>query len=269
MTGLSDVYAPTTAADAARAFGDGSGVTVLGGGTIVMPDVKLGRLRPEHVLFLGRAELAGITRTGSTYRIGAMTPVSALVGATPEPLSSFAAHVGDYEIRRQATIGGNVCASPGATTPRGDLQAPLLALAARVRSVGAGGERTELVDDFLAQPDERRLVLEIELDEPRRAATAGLRRPHTHAFSTLAVAAAETDDGVRLAVVGGGRSVARATSVEQALAGGASPEEAAERVREDLEPVDDALATAWYRQELLPRLIAQALTDLTGGDAAR
>ena len=158
-----------------------------------------------------------------------MTTVSALLDGAPEPLATFAAHVADYEIRGQATIGGNLCAAPGGTTPTGDLQAPLLALDARVRSVGAGGARTESVDDFLAAGPAGRLVVEIEVDAPKRAATAAVRRPHAHAYSVLAVAAAETANGVRVAILGAGPSAVRAASVEQALAGGASAAEAARR----------------------------------------
>jgi carbon-monoxide dehydrogenase medium subunit len=259
---VTDLIVPTSAEDAAAAFGDGAGTTVLAGGTILMPEVKLGRLRPQRTLFLGRAGLDGIERAGGTYRIGAMTPVSKLVEGAPRPLSDFAAHVADHEIRRQATIGGNLCAPPGESAPRGDLQAPLIALGARVRSVGAGGERTEPVEDFLAAGSDGRLVLELEVDEPKRAATAGVRRPHAHAYSILAVAAAETSDGVRVAILGAGPHAVRATSVEQALAGGASAADAAAKVLDNVEPVDDALASAWYRTQVLPGLVTRALEEL-------
>src|SRR5262249_56017312 len=135
---MTDVLVPTSAEEAATAFGDGSGITVLAGGTLLAHAIKLGRLRPERALFLGRAGLDGIERTNGTVKIGATTPVAALVDGAPEPLATFARHVGDYEIRGQATIGGNLCAPAGGTTPVGDLQAPLLALDAPVRSVGAG-----------------------------------------------------------------------------------------------------------------------------------
>ena len=263
MANLSDVIVPSTAEDAVAAFGDGSNVTVLAGGTIVIPDLKLGRRRPERTLFLGRAGLDGIERSGGTYRIGAMTTISRLVGATPEPLSTFAANVADYEIRGQATIGGNLCAPPGESAPRGDLQAPLLALGARVRSAGAGGERIEPVEDFLDGGAAGKLVLGIEVDEPRRAATAAVRRPHAHAYSILAVAAAETADGIRVAILGAGRRAVRALSVERALAEGASNAAAAEKVVGDVQPVDDAVASGWYRQEVLPSLVSRALDGLS------
>src|SRR5437763_3139557 len=170
MTDLSNVLVPTSADEAAAAFGDGAGITVLAGGTTVVPALKLGRLRAERTLYLGRAGLDRIERGDGTFRIGAMTPVSALVDGAPEPLATFARHVADYEVRGQATLGGNLCAAPGSTTPTGDLQAPLLALDALVRSVGTGGERTESVDDFLATGPDGRLVLAIEIDAPKRAA---------------------------------------------------------------------------------------------------
>jgi carbon-monoxide dehydrogenase medium subunit len=262
VTDLSDVLVPASPEEAAAAFGDGAGVTVVAGGTIVMPEIKLGRLRPGRTVYLGRAGLDRIERSGETYRIGAATPISALVEAAPEPLATFAANVGDGEIRGQATIGGNLCAPAAATVSRGDLQAPLLALDARVRSVGSGGERTDSVDDFLAAGRDGRLVLEIEVDEPLRAASAGVRRPHAHAFTILAVAVAETASGLRIAVAGGGPRAVRAASVEQASAAGASPEEAGEKALDDVELQDDALSSSSYRRQVLPGLVARALTNL-------
>ena len=55
-----------------------AGVTVIGGGTIVVPDLTSGRLRPERAMLLTGAGLAGITRDGSRVTIGATTPVSEL-----------------------------------------------------------------------------------------------------------------------------------------------------------------------------------------------
>jgi carbon-monoxide dehydrogenase medium subunit len=259
---MSNVLVPTSAEEAAAVFGDGTGVTVLAGGTLVVPGLALGRLQAERTLYLGKAGLDRIERSNGTVTIGAMTPVSALVDGAPEPLATFARHVADYEIRGQATIGGNLCAAPGATTPTGDLQAPLLALDARVRSVGAGGERTQSVDDFLAAGPDGRLVLAIEVDAPKRAASAAVRRPHAHAYSVLAVAAAETANGVRVAILGAGPNATRAASVEQALAGGASAADAAAKALDDVEPQDDALASAWYRRQVLPGLVERALEGL-------
>src|SRR5262249_54480044 len=103
-------------------------------------------------------------------------------------------------------------------------------------------------DDFLAAGPDGRLVLEIEVDAPKRAAAAAVRRPHAHAYSVLAVAAAETADGVRVAIVGAGPRAVRVASAEPAL--------------EDGDPQDDALASAWYRRQVLPGLVERALEEL-------
>jgi aerobic carbon-monoxide dehydrogenase medium subunit len=258
------VIVPTSRAEAVSAFGDGAGVTVLGGGTILMPELNYGKLRPERVLLLRDAGLSGIERNGTSLTIGAMTTVAELEDA-PEPLGTAARNVADHEIRAQATLGGNLCAPAGGATPRGDLQAALIALGAKVKSVGNDGERTDTIEDFVAAGSEGRLVLEVELEEPQRSGYAAARRPHAHAYTILAVCAAETSEGIRVGVSGAGRNSLRAGSVEDALAGGASTEDASNKVLDDAQPQDDALASAWYRQRLLPVLVRRALDDLGGG----
>jgi aerobic carbon-monoxide dehydrogenase medium subunit len=257
------MIAPTSRAEAVAAFGDGSGVTVLGGGTILMPELNYGRLRPERVLLLQNAGLSGIARDGTSLTVGAMTTVAELEQA-PEPLGTAARNVADHEIRAQATLGGNLCASAGGATPRGDLQAALIALDARVKTAGEDGERTEPIEDFLAAPNER-LLLEVEFEEPQRSGYAAAHRPHAHAYTILAVCAAETSAGVRVGLSGAGPTGLRARSVEDALVGGASPEEASQKALDNANMQDDALASAWYRQRLLPILVHRALDDLGGG----
>ena len=258
-----EVIVPTSPEEAVKAFGDGSGLTVLGGGTILMPELNYGRLRPDRVLLLQNAGLSGIARNGSSLTIGAMTTVAELEEA-PEPLGTAAGNVADHEIRAQATLGGNLCVHAGGATPRGDLQAALIALGAQVKTAGKGGERSEPIEDFVAAP-EGRLLLEVQFEEPKRSGHAAAHRPHAHAYTILAVCAAETAAGLRVGLSGAGRHGLRARSVEDALAGGASTAEAAQKALDDAQPRDDALASAWYRQRLLPILVQRALDDLGGG----
>jgi carbon-monoxide dehydrogenase medium subunit len=255
---------PTSRDEAVKEFADGSGVTVLGGGTILMPEINYGRLRPTRVLLLQKAGLAGIARNGSGLTIGAMTTVAELEQG-PEPLATAAGQIADYEVRAQATLGGNLCAPPGSESPRGDLQAALIALGAEVTTTGPDGERSDSIDDFLSSARGGRLVLEVQLEEPRRAGYAALRRPHAHAYTALAVCAAETSKGIGVGITGAGPHGVRARAVEEALTGGASSEEAAQKVLDDVELGDDALASAWYRQRTLPVLVRRALDNLGGG----
>jgi CO/xanthine dehydrogenase FAD-binding subunit len=256
-----EVIVAASREEAIEAFGDGADVTVVAGGTIVMPEITHGRLRPARALLIGRAGLAGVSRDGGVTTIGAATTLAELEDAA-EPLGTCARRVADFEIRGVATLGGNLCAPPGEESPRGDLQAALLALDAQVRSTGAGGERSEPVADFLAAGAAGRLVLDVSFADPDAAATASVRRPHAHAYTILRVCAARSGGEVRVAISGAGPRAVRSAAVESAVAGGAGAAAAAERVLDDVQPHDDALASSWYRRKVLPVLVRRALNDL-------
>lgn len=257
---------PGSAEEAVEAFGDGRGLTVFAGGTILMPEVAHGRYpREGRTLMLTRAGLEGISGEGPV-RIGAMTRLSALAESGIEPLARAAGDVADQEVRAQATLGGNLCAPPAPASPRGDLQAALLAVDAQVKSVGPRGEQTESVEEFLGRAaDEPRLVLAVEFERPRRAAYLSQRRPHAHSYAVMAVACAQGGGGVRVAAAGVAPHAVRLGAVEETLAGGGAPADAAERAVDGLEPPDDALASSWYRKQVLPTLVRRALEQLQGG----
>ena len=145
--------------------------------------------------------------------------------------------------------------------PRGDLQGALIALGAQVRSAGAGGERTEPVEDFLAGSPADRLVLSVEYDAPARWGYARYDRPHAHTYTILAVsvtAGASGLDDLRIAVTGAAPFARRCTAAEAALKAGGD----AAAVLEDVDPQDDALASGWYRSRILPTLVARAVASL-------
>jgi CO/xanthine dehydrogenase FAD-binding subunit len=247
-----EILVPGSEEEAMAAFGDGTDVVVVGGGTIVLPDLTYRRLRPTRALLLGRAEMAGIARAGSRVTIGATTPIEALTGM-PAPLGPCAANVADVEIRSQGTVGGNICAGHSPEAPRGDLQGAFIALGATVRSAGDGGVTEHAIEDFLPTSHER-LVLSVSFEEPAAGAFAGLDRPHTHDYTALAVSGAKSADGtVRLGVTGAGSHGQRLGSAESGDA---------EAALNDVTPHDDALASAWYRAKVLPVLVRRVLAEL-------
>jgi CO/xanthine dehydrogenase FAD-binding subunit len=250
---MAEVIVAASREEALEAFGDGAGVTVVAGGTIVMPEITHGRLTPNRALLISSAGLGGIRREDGRTIIGAATTLADIEDAV-EPLGTCARRVADLEIRGQATIGGNLCAPPGEEAPRGDLQAALLALDAHVRSAGAGGERDDPVEDFLAAGPQGRLVLEISVADPDAAATASVRRPHAHTYTIMRVCAARVGGELRVAVSGAGPTAVRSRAVEES----GEPD----RVLDDVTPHDDALASAWYRSKVLPVLVRRALDDL-------
>ena len=81
-----DVVIPESESEAIEAYGDGSDITVIGGGTIVMQLLNYNRFKPSKVLLLSKAGMsyvnlpvkeahhAGIHYGGGNVAIGAMTP---------------------------------------------------------------------------------------------------------------------------------------------------------------------------------------------------
>jgi CO/xanthine dehydrogenase FAD-binding subunit len=252
MEAAAEVLVPGSEDEAIAAFGDGSDVTVVGGGTIVVPELTYRRLQPRKALLLGRAGMSGVERDGSRVTIGAATPVQELVDL-PAPLGPCAANVADFEIRSQGTVGGNVCAGEGHEAPRGDLQGAFLALGATVRSAANGDVTEEPLEDFLANRGGK-LLLSVSYEEPAAGSFAALDRPHTHDYTALAVSGARAADGtIRLAATGAGSHGQRLPSAE----GGD-----AEAALNDVSPHDDALASAWYRAKVLPVLVRRVLDEL-------
>jgi CO/xanthine dehydrogenase FAD-binding subunit len=246
---------PTSPEEAVGLFGDGGEVVVFGGGTILLPEIAAGRFSSERTMLLHRSGLDTLDASGDVVRIGAMTTIAALVENTDDLLTRFAEHLGDREVRSTATLGGNLCAPPGTGAQRGDLGAPLIALGARIRTTGKGGERTEPVEDFLAGDRRDRLVLEIEYDRPSgKSAAEIMRRRHAHSFAVANVAVAESDGELRIGISGIGPVAVRARAVEQSRDAG--------DVLKDVDPVSDALASADYRKKMLPVLLRRALDQL-------
>lgn len=243
---------PGSEEEAIAAFGDGSDVVVVGGGTIVVPDLTYRKLEPKRALMLGSAGLSGVSTDGGRVTIGATTPVQELVGM-PAPLGPCAANVADLEIRSQGTVGGNLCAGEGYEAPRGDLQGAFLALGATARSAANGEITEEPLEEFLPRRHGR-LLLSVSYEKPAAGAYAGLDRPHTHDYTALSVSGARGADGtVRLAATGAGSHGQRLPSAE----GGD-----ADAALNDVSPHDDALASAWYRARVLPVLVRRVLDEL-------
>ena len=87
-----------------------------------------------------------------------------------------------------------------------------------------------------------------------RPSPASLRRRHAHSYAIATVAAVKDADGTRIGITGVGPRAVRARSVE--ASGNA------EDVLEDVEPIDDAVASAAYRRTVLPKLVREALDQL-------
>ena len=98
-------------------------------------------------------------------------------------------------------------------------------------------------------------MLGIEFDKPSGAWSAQtLRRRHAHSHSIANIAICSTGDGLRVGVSGVGPTAVRARTVEQSRN--------AEDILEDVDPVDDAVASAEYRRKMLTVLVRRALDEV-------
>jgi CO/xanthine dehydrogenase FAD-binding subunit len=164
------------------------------------------------------------------------------------------------QVRTMATVGGNLFAAH----PYGDLSVALLALGATV-SLAGSGSRAIPIDDFLRDRERHATALVAAVSVPRPREPGAFRflkvsRVKPKGVSVLAIAAslpvaAGRLRGVRIAYGGMGPRALRAASVERVLEGqtlDATTIEAAARAAADgFDPPTDALASSWYRREVI------------------
>jgi xanthine dehydrogenase small subunit len=237
----------------------GDGLLVMGGGTLLMGLVNEGRLFPERVMSLRGAGIDAVRRNGGWMEIGAAATVAQLCRLHELPvLAEAASELGGPALRTLATVGGNLFAPP----PYGDLAVSLLALAAEVEVAGPAGVRRMPLEQLLASPPgPRELVTALRAPLPEGPGVylrMGRRRANTPAV--VAVAAQRSAGGVRIALGAAGPRPFRARRAEAATAEGAAA--AALAAQSECDPPTDALATRWYRREMVAVLVRRALERL-------
>ena len=246
----------------------GEDAKFLAGGHSLLPLMKLRLAAPEVIIDLGGLrDLCYVTDQGSYVAIGALTrhhdvENSELLGREVPLLAHAAGQVGDPQIRHRGTIGGSIAHAD----PASDLPAVLLALDATVVALGADGEREIAIGEFFQglfetalEPDE--LLTEIRVPKPASGdgGSWSFQKFTQRAIDWAIVGCAVQDGHVALVNMGG--TPLRAAGVEAALAGGASPADAAVHAAEGTSAADDIRATRAYREHLARVLVSRALTE--------
>ncbi|MBK1789195.1 FAD binding domain-containing protein [Prauserella cavernicola] len=276
-----DYRAPEDLDGLADALGTARGaVSVLGGGTMLVPDISHGTAQPDTVVDLARTGLSGLRRADGEVVVGAMTTYRDLLTTAPAPvplLRRLAAGVtGGPQIRNRGTVGG----SAAFANPSSDVPAALLALRARMRLLSPDGVREVPASDFYTGPfatvrrDDEALI-EITLPDPG-AASFGYVKFKLSVGSwpiVTATAVAESGGGLRVAVGGAGRVPVAVMLTEPADP--ADPEWLAhirERVESELDSVGtwtDELAEGTYRRRIAGTIAARSVAALRGDDERR
>jgi carbon-monoxide dehydrogenase medium subunit len=241
---------------------------VLAGGQSLIPMLRLRFARPSVLVDIGRiADLRYVREDGDRIAIGALTRHAELVG---DPLlghgcavlSEAARHVGDPQVRHRGTIGGSIAHGD----PASDLGTILLTLDADLVAHGPDGERTIRAADFFVGPfttalGERDVLTEIRVPRVEHGVYMKHNR-RSQDWATVGVAAAAVNGGVQVGLASMGGTPLRARAVEEAVAGGASPADAAERAAEGTEPPGDVSGSSEYRAHLAQVLVRRALEQL-------
>jgi carbon-monoxide dehydrogenase medium subunit len=259
-------------AEAVELLGSREDAKLLAGGHSLIPAMKLRIARPGTLVDIGRVEgLSYVREDGEAIAIGALTrhhdvAASDLLRERCPIVPNAAAEIGDPQVRHRGTIGGSV--SHG--DPASDMPGVLLTLDAEFVAVGPGGERRIPAAEFFTGVFETALGPQDVLTEIRVPATPGgwaylkfARRKQD--WATVGVAAVASNGGAKVGLVSMGGTPLRAAAVEQALAGGASPAEAAEKADEGTEPSSDVAGSADYRRHLARVLTRRALEQALSG----
>ena len=176
-------------------------------------------------------------------------------------LGEAAALIGDPQVRHRGTIGGSIAHGD----PASDLGTILLTLDAELVAHGGDGERTIPAAEFFTGPFENALGHQEVLTEIRVPKSAGIYLKHVrraHDWATVGVAAARVDGHVQVGLTSMGPTPLRARGVEAALAGGASPADAAAHAADGTMPPTDPSASSEYREHLAQVLVRRALEQL-------
>ena len=253
--------------DAIELLGSDRDAKLLAGGHSLIPLMRLRLAQPELLVDIGRvSELAYVREDGDRIAIGALTRHHDLerdevVRRECTILAHTAGLVGDPQVRHRGTIGGSVAHGD----PASDLPTVLLALDAELVVRGPGGERTIPAGEFFTGFLETALGPQEILTEIRVAKATGgwsYQKFHRRAQDWATVGVAVVSNGATsVAFTNMAPTPLRARGVEEALAGGADAETAAERAAEGTSPPSDPNGSAEYRQHLARVLVRRALEE--------
>ena len=270
-----EYFLPTSLSEALDLLAEhGPALLVMAGGTLAMPLINEGVSVPEKVMGLRRAGLDTLHQADGTWIIGAATPLIRLLDRSTVPMLAEAArHVGGWQIRNMGTVGGNLFAPP----PAGDLAVALLALDAKVKLANQKRQRTVPLTEFYTgylttslEPGE--LVTELQVSSPQ-GKTAYLKygRKHANTPAIVTVAVHLTLEGKKvkdasIGLNGVGPHPLRARQAEATLIGATLDEQAvasaAAAAAAECDPFTDAIASDWYRREMVNVFVRRALAHI-------
>ncbi|MFP6890516.1 MAG: xanthine dehydrogenase family protein subunit M [Nitrospinota bacterium] len=276
-----ELLEPTSYEEASRLLASHETIPIAGG-TAVVSMMRQRIFAPSHIVSLhripGLGEISKIE--GGGLSIGAMTTLRAIethpgVVRQYPLLAETLSRVANVRVRYSATLGGNLAHGDYRLDPPG----ALIALGASIRLGSVRGERTLPVEYFFkgffeTDKEEDEILLGIDLPAPVQAASSHYLKFTSHAsvdWPCIGVAVfLRWDSGGRCE---SGRVVLTAAAetpillegVDAVIQGKVITEAAARKVgdlaAQQLDPIEDASGSAWYKREIAPVLVRRALLE--------
>ncbi|MBM4296331.1 MAG: xanthine dehydrogenase family protein subunit M [Deltaproteobacteria bacterium] len=286
-----DYFEPKSLSEATSVLAKhGAEAKVIAGGTDVMVDIKFNEEPAALVNIKKIPNLSGITESGGSIRIGALTTIrevetSAVIREKLPVLWEAAYQFASLQVRNTATIGGNICRA----SPSGETLTPLLVLDANAIMAFSDGERAEPVKSFFQGPGKssvgaKGLLTEIEIPLPP-AGSKGVYLKHAVrgamdiAMVGVAVMLSASGGNIQEARIGLGAvapTPLRAPKTEALLKGkpltAALLKEAGALAASEASPISDQRSSAenrrWIVEALTKRGLSQTWKAATGKEVA-
>jgi carbon-monoxide dehydrogenase medium subunit len=278
-----ELVEPVTLQEAIAAIDpDDPAVRPIAGGTALMLMMKAGVFTPRKLVSLRKLDgMSGIKAAGGALIIGALTPLSdvehsADVARHAPVIPQIMRRLSNVRVRNVATVGGALAHGD----PHMDLPPVAIALGARVRIAGIGGERELAVEDLLTgyyetalKANELIASLHIPAQGKARAAYFKVTAGSADDWPALGVAVVLETDGAaiksaRVVVSAATPKAARLTSVENLLAGTSIDDKmlkaAGDAAAAEAEIIGDVRGSAAYKRELLRVYIGRAVRAAMG-----
>ncbi len=254
--------------EAARLLGQTPDAKVLAGGHSLIPLMRLRLAQPSVLIDINglAGDLGYVRRDNGSLRIGALTRhyqihQSEEVRRALPLLAAVAGEVGDEQVRSMGTIGGVLAHAD----PAGDYGTLALMLDATIttnkRSIAAAHFFQGLFTTALG-PDE--LITEISFPAASGPHHYEKFRRRLSDWAIVAAGAQRMEDGQwRVGITNAAPTPVRAHGVEQALAAGSAPAEAAKQAGQGLDPTSDLRGSAEYKRHLAEVLTQRAIERST------
>ena len=252
---------------------------IIAGGTDLLIQMRKEVTLPDFLINIGGiCNLDYINHDETNgLMIGALTTISSIESSTLiqrkfSILAQAASKLGIPAIRNRATIGGNICNA----APSADSIPALIVLDAKVRIVGADGEKTVSIEDLFTGPGQTiikpgQMLTEIQISElPSKSGGAYVKQTRRRGvdLAIAGVAVLVTMDGdilrdVKIALGAVAPTPIRAKSAEGILKGKRLDdrllEKAVQAASHESSPIDDVRSSANYRRKLVTALVKRAV----------